>query len=146
MAHPHRLLGRQVLEELGLARLELGLPELRRARPLDRAAEVAGHQLHAVADAERRDPELEDPRVDLRGAVRVHRRRPAGEDERGRVAPRDLGRGQPMPDELREDPGLAHAARDQLAVLAAEVDDQDRTLLRRAFRRRERYDFRHQRL
>ena len=118
------------MEELGLARLELGLPELRRARALDGPAEVARHQLHAVADAERRDPELEDPRVDLRRAVRIHRRRPAGEDERGRVAPRDLGGGQPMPHELGVHPRFAHAARDQLAVLAAEVDHEHRTLLR----------------
>ena len=32
MAHPHRLLRREVVEELGLARLELGLAELGRAR------------------------------------------------------------------------------------------------------------------
>ncbi len=133
------------MEELGLARLQLGLPELRRACALDLAAEVARHELHAVADAERRDAEVEDPGVDLGRAVRVHRRRAAGEDECGRVAPRDLGGGQPMPDELRVDPRLAHAARDQLAVLAAEVDDENGTLftvrktgiLERGFRSRE---------
>ena len=64
VAHPHRLLGREVVEELGLVRLELRLPELRRARALDRAAEIARHELHAVADAERRDPEREDRRVE----------------------------------------------------------------------------------
>ena len=122
------------MEELGLARLQLGLPELRRARALDVAAEVARHQLHAVADPERRDPELEDPCVDLRGAVGVHRRRAAGEDQCGRIAPRDLGGRQPMPDELRVDPRLAHAARNQLAVLPAQVDDQHGTLFRRRFR------------
>jgi hypothetical protein len=134
VAHPHGLVGRQVVEELGLRRLELRLPELRGSRALDGAAEVACHQLHPVADPERRDPEREDTGVDLRGTVRVHRRRPAGEDEGSRVAPRDLVGGQPVPHELRVDPGLAHAARDQLAVLAAEVDDEHGTLLRRRLR------------
>ena len=127
------------------AALELGLSELGRARALDRAAEVARHELHAVADAERRDPELEDPRVEIGRALCVHRRRPAGEDQRGRVARRDLGGGQPVPDELRVHARLAHAPRDQLAVLAAEVDDEDGTLLGRGLGGRERDDLGHQR-
>ena len=135
MAHPHRLLGRQVVEELRLARLELRLAELGRAGALDGAAEVARHELHAVADAERRDAEREDRRVELGRAVRIHRRRAAGEDERGRVPRRDLRGREPVPDELRVDARLAHAPRDQLAVLAAEVDDEDRALLRQRLRR-----------
>jgi hypothetical protein len=35
-----------------------------------------------------------------------------------------------MTDELRVDAALAHASRDQLCVLAAEVEDEDRALLR----------------
>ena len=85
MAHPHGLLGREVVEELGVARLELGLAELGGSRALDGAAEVARHELHAVTDAERRDPEREDLRVELRRAVGVDRRRAAGEDQRRRV-------------------------------------------------------------
>ena len=42
-----------------------------------------------------------------------------------------------MPHELRVDARLAHAPRDQLAVLAAEVDDEDRALLRRGLGRSE---------
>jgi hypothetical protein len=52
-------------------RRELGLAELGDARPLDAPAELLRHDLHAVADAERRDPELEDARIDLRRALRV---------------------------------------------------------------------------
>jgi hypothetical protein len=40
-------------------------------------------------------------------------------------------------DELRVHTRLAHAPGDQLAVLAPEIDDQDRTLLRRRFRSRQ---------
>ena len=146
MAHPHGLLGREVVEELRLARLELGLAELGRARALDGAAEVARHQLHAVADAERRDPEREDLRVEVGRAVRVHGGRAAREDERCGVARRDLRRREPVPHELRVDPRLAHAPRDQLAVLPAEIDDEDRAVFRRGLGRRERDDLRHQRL
>ena len=117
------------MEELGLRRLELRLAELGDAGALDRAAEVARHELHPVADAERRDAEREDAGVELGRALRVHGSRPAGEDQRGGVAPRDLVRGEPVADELRVDARLADAPRDQLAVLAAEVDDEDRTLL-----------------
>ena len=50
-----------------------------------------------------------------------------------------------MPHELRVDARLAHAARDQLAVLPAEVDDEHGTLLGRGLGCRERDDLGHQR-
>ncbi len=144
VAHPHGLLGREVVEELRLARLEIGLPELRRAGALDGAAEVARHELHAVTDAERRDPEREDVRVHVGRAVRVDGRRTAGEDQRRRIASRAIScRGEPVPDELGVDARLANATRDELAVLAAEVDDEDRTLFGRGFGGRERDDLGH---
>jgi hypothetical protein len=146
MAHPDRLVGRQVVEELRVAGLELGLAELGGACSLDGSAEVARHELHAVADAERRDPELEDLGVEVGCTICVDRRRPSGEDQCGRVARGDLCRRQPMPDQLRIDPRLADAPRDELAVLAPEVDHQHRALLRCDFGRRERDDLRHQRL
>ena len=49
-------------------------------------------------------------------------------------------------DELGVDAALAHAARDQLRVLAAEVDDEDWALLRRGFLQRQRDDLAHQNL
>ena len=142
MAHPHGLLGREVVEELGLVGLELRLAELRRARALDGAAEVARHELHAVADAERRDAEREDLRVELRRALGVHGRRAAGEDERRRVSRGQLRSRQPVTDELRVHARLADTARDELAVLPAEVDDEHGTLLRRGLGRRKRDDLR----
>ena len=135
-----------MVEELRLARLELGLAELGGFRTLDDAAKVARHQLHAVADAERRDPEREDLRVEVGRAVRVDGSRAAREDERCGVACRDLRRREPVPHELGVDPRLAHAPGDQLAVLPAEIDDEDRAVFRRGLGRRERDDLRHQRL
>ena len=73
VAHPAGLLLRQAGEQRAV-RLDanLGLAELRDAGPLDRPAELLRHQLHAVADAERRHAELENAGVDARRAVGVH--------------------------------------------------------------------------
>ena len=130
VAHPDGLLRRQVLEECRLARFELGLSELGDPRALDRAAEVARHELHAVADAERGDPELEDLRIDVGRSLRVHRGGTSRQDESDGTTRGDLVRAQPMAYELGVDTRLAHATCDQLAVLTAEVDHEDRTLLR----------------
>ena len=143
MAHPHGLLGREVVEELGVVRLELGLAELGRSGALDGAAEVARHELHAVTDAERRDPEREDLGVEVRRAIGVHRGGAAGEDQRRRVSRRDLRGRQSVSDELRVHPRLAHTTRDQLAVLPAEVDDEDGTFFRCGLGSRKRNDLRH---
>ena len=144
VAHPHDLLGRQVVEELRVLGCELRLAELGRVRPLDGASEVARHELHPVADAERRDPELEDARVDVRGALRIHGCGSAREHDRRGVAAPDLLGGEPVADELGVDARLPHPARDQLAVLPAEVDDEDRPLLRSDLGGGQRYDLRHQ--
>ncbi len=79
-------------------------------------------------------------------AIRVHRRGAAGENQRRRVSRRDLRSREPMSDELGVDAGLAHAPRDELAVLPAEVDDEDRALFRLGLGGRERDDLGHQRL
>ena len=131
MAHPDDLLGHEVLEQRGGAvELDVGLAVLRHVVRLDRPAELPGHQLHPVADAERRQAQLEDPGIDLRSALGVDGCRPAGEDECRGVPPADLVGAEPMRDELRVDARLAHAARDQLAVLAAEVEHEHGTILR----------------
>ena len=124
------------------SRFALGLAVLGDVVRLDGAAEVARHQLHPVTDAERRDAELERCRIEFGRPVGVDRGGAAGEDQRERVARRDLGRREPVADELRVDARLAHAAGDQLAVLAAEVEDEDRPLLRAAACPGERDDLR----
>ena len=90
-------------------------------------------------------PSVEDARVEVGGAVRVDGGGPAGEDERRRVASRDVRGGQPVADELRVDACLAYTTGDELAVLAAEIDDEHRTLLGCRLGGRERNDLRHQR-
>ena len=129
MAHPDDLLPREVVEERRRrVELDLGLPVLGDVVRLDSPAQLPRHQLHPVADAERRNPELEDRGVGERRAVRVDGGGPAGEDERDRVPSPDLFCAEPVRDELRVDTRLADASRDQLAVLAAEVEDEDGAL------------------
>ena len=126
VGHPAGLLRREVPEEhAGLVDGELRAPVLPHLGAFDLAAEVEREQLHAVTDAEHRDAELEQLAVELRRVGRVHRRGTAGEDQALRLAPRDLGRADVVREQLGEDPELAHAAGDQLRVLAAVVEDDD---------------------
>ena len=71
----------------------------------DVAAELAGHELGAVADAEDRDAAAPDRRVGLRGAVVVDRVRAARQDDRparrGAPAPRAACRGAAAPSRRR---------------------------------------------
>ena len=86
--------------------------------PSTRPPSDSATQLHAVADAEHRDAELEQLAVQPRRALGVHRRGAAGEDQPLRPAPRDLLGADVVGQQLAEDAALAHAPRDQLRVLA----------------------------
>ena len=92
----------------------------------DRAARHVGDQLTAVADTQQRDAQIED-----RGVV-VGRRRivdavgAAGEDDAGVARRLDLGDGDLVIGlDLGVDMVLAYAARNQLVVLAAEIEYED---------------------
>ncbi len=133
VAHPGGLFRRLAVEEGALAvgrsardahggRAVLAAPGLG-----DLAAEGGGHDLEAVADAEHRHAELEDALVELRCAVVVDARRASGEHDARRVLGGHLGRRHCVRHDLGVDVRLANAAGDQLCVLRAEVDDEDRT-------------------
>ncbi len=127
--HPDRLLGRRVLQQPRLLYVQVRLAELGDARAIDAAAEVEREQLRAVTDAERGDAELEDARIDVRRVLGVHGCRAAAEDDRVGIArAHRLGRDR-VPDELGVHAALAHAPRDQLGVLPAEIDHQHRPVL-----------------
>jgi hypothetical protein len=70
--------------------------------------------------------------VDTRRVVGVHGCRPAGQDQRVRIASAHLLDRDRVRHELRVDPRFAHASCDQLRVLPTEVDYEHRTLFRRA--------------
>ena len=127
MAHPALLRVREALHQPAalLAQLQLGPAELTALGALDATAEGLDHHLHAVTDPEDRDPELEELGPQRRRPLLVDRGGASGEDERPRVAepdPVDVG---VVRKQLREDAALAEAARDQLRVLAAEVEHED---------------------
>ena len=125
MGHPARLLARQPNEQAaGRPDGQLSAPELAHLGALDDTAERMCEQLHSVTDAEHRDSEIEQGKIERRGARCVHRGRPSGKDQTGRSAARDLLGTDVGAEQLGEHTALPHAARDQLRILAAVVDDQ----------------------
>ena len=109
----------------GSAHGQLRAPELPHLGALDLAAERQHQRLHAVTDAEHRDPELEQLRLEPRRALGVHRGRPAGQDQALRPPPADLLDADVVRQQLGEHPALAHPPRDQLRVLPAVVEHHD---------------------
>ena len=90
----------------------------------DRAAELLGDELGAVADAEHRHAEVVDAGVERRRALDVHALRAARQDDRRRRTLLHLGGGDAVRNDLGVHLQLADAPGDQLGVLGAEVDDQ----------------------
>jgi hypothetical protein len=133
VAHPHLLGGRLSPAEhhgAGSGDRQLGAPVLADAGVGDDATrELLGDELGAVADAQDRGPEVVDVRVDDRRPFDVDRLRTAGEDDPSRVASGDLGCRDRVRDDLAVDVCLADAPGDELGVLSAEVDDEDRSRL-----------------
>ncbi len=123
-------------EELRVsARAHLRVAELAHAARLDRAAELRRHRLHAVADAEHRHAlrphgGRRARRVAVGHAVRAAREHDALRREAADEIVADVVRM-----DLAVDVRLAQAARDQLRVLRAEVEDQDPGVRRSGHRR-----------
>ena len=130
VAHPCRLLRRLAAEQAAVALGEghRGGPVFTEARVGDLATELLSHDLESVADAEHGNPELEDPRIEGRGARFVDARRSAAQHDAGRTHRRDLIGRDRMGHDLGVDVRLAHPASDQLGVLGAEVDDEHGSL------------------
>ena len=126
VAHPDRLLGLQTGEEsIALGHRDDGRPELLAAEGHDLAAERLGHQVQAIADAQDRHAAGPERRVGMGRARFVDAGRSAGENDRRRLAGGDLTPRGVEGQQLRVDVQLADAAGDELAVLAAEVEDDD---------------------
>ena len=129
VAHPHRVaLARppHTLEQrAGLRDLDLGTAELAVVAALDPAAELLRHGLLAVADAEHRDARLIDRFRRERRVTIEHRGRSARQDHAFRPHRRERAFGLLERHDLGINPLLAHAPRDQLRHLGAEIDDED---------------------
>jgi hypothetical protein len=134
VAHPHPeqavtfgvALVLDAFEQLRVApRPHQRMPELAHFPRLHRPAELLRHRLHAVADAEHWNAQLERRARRGRGRFVVGGKMAAGEDHApGAKIAHERVSHVPWVD-LAVDLRLAHAARDQLRVLGAEIEDQD---------------------
>ena len=107
------------------AKAHLRVAELAHLAGLDRAAELRGHRLHAVADAEHGDAELEHGLRRARRFLLCHRGVAAGQDHAARIErPHEIGV-YVVRMQLAIHPAFAHAARDQLGDLGAKIEDED---------------------
>ena len=126
MAHPDDLLRLEPGEENRIGRQRRGGPAV---LPLLAAGHFAArgprHPLHAVADAEHRDPEGEHVEGGPRRLAVVDALRSSGEDDPGRLPAADFFRAGPRGKDDRENASLPDPARDQLRVLRSEVQDDD---------------------
>ena len=93
--------------------------------PADDTAELLADQLGAVADAEHRNAQVVDRRIERRRTVDVDALGAARQDDRRRLAVGDLVGGDPVRDDLGVHLQLTHPTGDQLGVLGAEVDDEN---------------------
>ncbi len=126
MAHPDRLLGLETAEEpIAAGDRDDGRPELLAAEGDDVAAERLGHQMQPVADAQDRHTAGPERRIGMGRARFVDAGRSAGEDHRRRFAGGDLMPWRVEGQQFRVDAQLTDATGDELAVLAAEVEDDD---------------------
>ena len=129
MAHPHRQVRGQIEKESGRVRdLDARRAILPLAGRRDLTAKLIRQQLHAVADAQHRHACVEGSRIATGSALLVNTGRAAGEDQGawGPIADR-VPRRRPG-DQLAVNAGFPDAARDQLAVLRTEVQDQHQFL------------------
>ena len=83
------------------------------------------HELGAVADAEHRDAAAPDGTVRVGSSDVIHRVGAAREDDGAHTAPLQLRHRRVEGQQLGIDMELAHAPRDELCELAAEVEDGD---------------------
>ncbi len=90
------------------------------------AAQLVHHELQAVADAQHRQSEVQDALVRWRRIGVVDGRRPAGQHDAGRMIAFDFVEGRVAGKDDGEDVLFADAARDELRILRAKVEDDDR--------------------
>ena len=126
VAHPHDLVLRLEQHRRLAVGLQVGTAVLALAGARHLPAELLRDELRAVADAEHRHAGLVHHRVDRRGPGDVDALGPAAQDQASRAASGQLLGRDRVRDDLAVDVGFAHPPGDELGVLRAEVDDEDR--------------------
>ena len=126
VAHPADQFGVQPLEHDGrVEHVQPRLAEFFQRGAAHGPAEVMGHRLHPVADAEQGQTQGVDSGVNLGSARLVDRRRPARQDQPDGVSGADDVEGRVAGQNLAVDAALADAPGDELRVLRAEIQDDD---------------------
>ena len=123
VAHPHGLLGRRVAVDAGLTRArDVRGAVLALVRVADRTAQLHGHDLLTVAEAEDGQAHVKDGRIHIRRVFRVDGGGAAGQDDRGGADRCEFGRGDIAGENLRIHMQVTDATRDELPVLGAKVE------------------------
>ncbi|MNS70318.1 hypothetical protein D3C72_1036600 [compost metagenome] len=104
---------------------DLGITEFTQVGGLHLAAELLGHGLHAVADAEHRHAGIEHVLGGARAARLGHGFRAAGEDDAARIELADLLFGYVPGPQLAVDADFTDATGDELGVLGTKIQDKD---------------------
>lgn len=129
VAHPRHALFGKALEELAArVKKRLGLAVFARGGVVcgdDLAAEVVRDELAAVADAEHGHARIKERGIDVRRVLKIHAVRAAGEDEADGLHCEKVRKRRRVGLDLAVNAAFAHAARDELVVLAAKVQYDD---------------------
>ena len=125
VTHPRHALFGKTLEELAArVKKRLGLAVFARGGVVcgdDLAAEVVRDELAAVADAEHGHARVKERGIDVRRVLEIH----AGEDEADGLHREKVRKRGRIGLDLAVNAAFAHAARDELVVLAAKVQYDD---------------------
>ncbi|MNM96754.1 hypothetical protein D3C81_1092420 [compost metagenome] len=126
VAHPDGLGAFKALDDLcSLFKCQIRLAVFPFRGALHLAAELMGHQLHAVADAEYRQAEVINRRVHMRSVLSVYAHRSAGEDDAlGRQRLDSFDR-RIVGQQFTVHAQVPDSPRDQLVVLSPEIENND---------------------
>jgi hypothetical protein len=134
VAHPHlehavALVGDEVGDAVQqgrvAARAHLGVTEFAQQAVLDLAAELGRHRLHAVANAQHGHSEFEHGLRRARGVAFERGAVAARQDHAGGTVVAHELVGHVVGKHFGEHTGVAHAARDELGDLGAEIENED---------------------
>ncbi len=126
VAHPHGLLHRRGVKELGAGRArDGGAAVLAHLGVADLPAERHGRDLMAVAKAQNGKAKVKDGRIDGWSVLGIHRSRAAGKDERGGVHLANLVGRDVAGDDLGIHVEVADATGNELTVLRTKVEYED---------------------
>jgi len=129
VAHPRHALFGKPLEEFAVrVKKRLGLAVFARGGVVcgdDLAAEVVRDELAAIADAEHGHARIKKRGIDVRRVLKIDTVRAAGEDEADGLHCEKVRKRRRVGLDLAVNAAFAHAARDELVVLAAKVQYDD---------------------